>query len=145
MLSCPHVTPSLLILPNRHLQCADQCQLLLLLLGISLLIHPDRHLLQCPDLCQLSIFVLQILINRFLSQRADWHQLSITIRFAVLRHLPQHLLFHPVSRLSVARHQNRYLFQQLLPRLGGLAVLRRMLAFQHGSQTYHSHGPYQLP
>jgi hypothetical protein len=70
MLSCPHVIPSLLILLNRHLQRADQCQLLLLL-GINLLIHPDRHLLQCLDLRQLSIFALQTLIDRFLWQRAD--------------------------------------------------------------------------
>jgi hypothetical protein len=69
VLSCPHVTPSLLILLNRHMQRADQCQLLLL--GITLLIHPDRHLLQCLDLRQLSIFVLQTLINRFLWQRTD--------------------------------------------------------------------------
>jgi len=66
ILRCPHVTPSLLILPNRYLQRADQCQLLLLLLGFSLLIHTDRHLLQCLDLRQLSIFVLQTFINRFL-------------------------------------------------------------------------------
>jgi hypothetical protein len=51
------------------MQRADQCQLLLL--GITLLIHPDRHLLQCLDLRQLSIFVLQTLINRFLWQRTD--------------------------------------------------------------------------
>lgn len=61
---CLSVAPSLLILSNRHLQHANQCQLLALL-GIGLLIYLDRDLRYRPDKRQSSIF-LRFLLDKFL-------------------------------------------------------------------------------
>lgn len=138
------VVPSLPILSTRHLQHANQCQLLVLL-GIGLLIHLDRDLRYRLDQRQSSIF-LRFLLGKFLWQRPDQRQLPMSCtRLVVLRHLPQHLLLsYPVPRLLIARNKHQHFLQHPLPRLRGLVVLKHEHSFQHGPHEYHSHSPRQL-